>query len=328
MQRLHEWFHQHRRAFPWRTHPTPYRVWISEIMLQQTRAAVVVPYFERWMTLFPDIFGLAAAPVEAVIKAWEGLGYYSRARNLHIAARQIVERFKGELPAAKEKLEQLKGLGPYTVGAILSFGFHQRAAAVDGNVLRVLSRYFAIEENVSKIAVRKKIEEKAEELLDSKEPWVTAEAFIELGATVCTMRPRCEDCPLQGECLALQTGKQEYLPIKDSPMAVTHLHRIVLVIVAEEHVLVRKGAVGKVMADLYEFPYYAKGAKVPQLGSPWPKVEHTFTRFKAHLYPYLASMERRWPIPGCEWVRCSELLHLPFSSGHRKIARTVCELCT
>ena len=154
MEKLHEWFQENQRSFPWRQAPTPYQVWISEVMLQQTRAIVVIDYFNRWMKAFPDIFSLTRATLEEVIKAWEGLGYYSRARNMHKAAELIVKRWNGQLPDQREDLEDIPGLGPYTIGAILAFGFHQKAVALDGNVLRVLSRYFCIEENICTARVR------------------------------------------------------------------------------------------------------------------------------------------------------------------------------
>src|SRR5690606_18743028 len=138
-----------------------------------------------------------SATLENIIKAWEGLGYYSRARNLYAGAQQIVQEFKGEFPKTRADLEKIQGIGPYTIGAILSFGFQQRAAAVDGNVTRVLARYFLIETNVCKQPAKRLIQEKAESVLDEKEPWVTAEALIELGATICVLNPKCSDCPLK-----------------------------------------------------------------------------------------------------------------------------------
>jgi len=334
---METWFEANKRDFPWRRDPTPYRVWISEVMLQQTRASVVVPYFLRWMDLFPNVKRLYMAPIEQVIKAWEGLGYYSRARNIHAAAKQIVEEFGGEMPDAREALLSLPGFGAYTTGAVLSFGFHKRAAAVDGNVLRVLSRYFLIEENVSKTKVRRKIEEKAEAMLDPSRPWVTAEALIELGATVCLPQPLCEDCPLSKGCLALQAGKADALPIKNEERGVTSLRRTVFVIEHEGCVLVRKGERGKVMADLYEFPYIeaacGRGKVVDSAHSfvggelvfvrKLTERQHTFTRYKANLSPYLIRARRREASTGYEWVPIVQISDLPFSSGHRKIASEV-----
>ena len=254
MRDLHDWFGETQREFPWRVERTPYKVWVSEVMLQQTRASVAIPYFQRWLKLFPDVRSLANASPEQVIKAWEGLGYYSRARNLHAGAKQIMEQFGGKIPSNREALESIKGLGPYTVGAILSFGFHQRAPAVDGNVTRALSRYFLIEENVSKQKTKRLIEEKAAGILDEKEPWVTAEALIELGAMICLPKPQCAACPLRKNCRAFHEGRAESLPIKNREEKTTELWRAVILIIADGKVLLRKGKAGKVMADLYEFP--------------------------------------------------------------------------
>lgn len=300
-------------------------------MLQQTRASVVVPYFNRWMERFPDVETLAASPLEAVIKAWEGLGYYSRVRNLHAAARQVVSEFGGKIPCTKEALSQLKGLGPYTIGALLSFGFHQRAAAVDGNVLRVLSRYYSVEENICRPNVRQRIEQMAEKLLDEKMPWITAEALIELGASICVApRPRCEGCPLQAGCLGMKNGKASYLPIKNQPAETIPLHRVVAVVVAEKKVLLKKGEAGRLMADLYEFPYCDKNDKLPwnlemHESKELKPAVHTFTRYKAHLYPRLFRPSRCWDAIGYCWISLEELQNLPFSSGHKKIMRELCE---
>jgi len=170
IQALKRWFLEVQRDFPWREDPSPYRVWVSEVMLQQTRAEVVVPYFERWMARFPTVEVLAEAPLDEVIKLWEGLGYYSRARNLHQGAQQIVRDYGGKLPNSADKLKKIKGIGPYTVGAILSFAFHQKVPAVDGNVLRVMSRYQRIEEDIAKQKTVKMIGQRVAEILPEKEP--------------------------------------------------------------------------------------------------------------------------------------------------------------
>lgn len=337
MEALHSWFRLNRRAFPWREERTPYKVWISEVMLQQTRASVVVPYFLRWMERFPNLEQLAAAPLETVIKTWEGLGYYSRARNLHIGAKQIVERFRGQVPDSKEALASIRGLGSYTVGAILSFGFSRRAVAVDGNVARVISRYFAIEENICRPKVRRLIEEKTALLLDAKEPWITSEALIELGALVCKPLPSCSDCPLQDGCLGQKLGTAASLPIKNVESSTTLLSRAVAVVESQAQVLVRKGEAGKVMADLYEFPYFDINRQ-PTMQSIEKQVAgafgfqpkcirilkqttHTFTRYKARLFPFLFSAAIPVAISGWTWVPKDTLLNLPFSAGHRTIAR-------
>lgn len=333
MRALNDWFRENRRDFPWRYRPTPYMIWISEVMLQQTRASVVVPYFEKWMTLFPDIPALAAASLEQVIKTWEGLGYYSRARNLHKGAQQILVEFGGEIPCSLEKLLKIHGLGPYTANAILSFGFKKRAAPVDGNVTRVIARLFSLEENVSKQSVKKKIGQAVEAILDHEEPWITAEALIELGATVCTPKPRCEICPLSKNCLGIE--KAHLLPIKNEEPKIILLKRAVLWIEKEGKVLVKKGEKGKVMADLYQFPYFemeelwtlsrvesliekAFGIR-PAFIEKLPLVRHTFTKYKATLYPFRFGAENFVDVPEHEWVERSQLCTLPFSSGHKRI---------
>lgn len=328
---FHNWFRSHKRAFPWREAPSPYRVWISEVMLQQTRTSVVIPYFDRWMKLFPDVFSLAAASLEQVIKAWEGLGYYNRARYLHEGAKQVVRNFGGVLPSKREDLEKIKGLGIYTVNAILSFAFHQRIAPVDGNVLRVLSRYFLIEEDIGKQATKKKIQEKANEILDEKKPWITAEALIELGATVCQTKPFCDFCPLQNSCLALKQNRTAELPVKSKETPLTTLVRSVAVIEHNDFLLLRKEKEGKVMADLYEFPYF-EGLERPLIQYLYSEfgldttfvrslsfVQHRFTRYVAHLFPIHLRALKRELIPGFEWVHIDQIQILPFSAGHRRI---------
>lgn len=334
MRELNAWFEKNRRSFPWRENRTPYRVWVSEVMLQQTRAAVVVDYFERWMTLFPSVAALAGAPLELVIKTWEGLGYYSRARNLHKGAQEIVEMFDGEIPQSREALEKISGLGPYTVNAILSFGFKKRTAAVDGNVTRVLARFFSLKENVCKQPAKKKLQLGADAILDSEEPWVSAEALIELGATVCTPKPLCELCPLEKNCLGKSIASS--LPVKNPRKEIVRINRTVVILEAEGRVLLKKGASGKIMADLYEFPYFEMGSEIwsrkqinqtiyntflihVEKGQKLPNVSHTFTRYKAELYPFKFEIAKVIPVHEHVWIEKERLIDLPFSSGHRRI---------
>ncbi len=333
MRMLNEWFLKNKRSFPWREKITPYRVWVSEVMLQQTRALVVIPYFERWMALFPDVKSLAAAPIEQVIKVWEGLGYYSRARNLHAGAQQILKEFGGEIPSTQEELLRIRGLGPYTSAAILSFGFQKRAAAVDGNVLRVAARYLWIAEDIAKSGVKKKVAEQVETLLDQDKPWITSEALIELGATICLPKPRCSECPIRRDCKAALQSNPELLPIKTKIEKVEKLIRGVALIEADGSLLVRKNKPGQIMADLFEFPYF-EGVSTPKAVQKeverlvvqeveWveklPLVQHSFTRYQAKLVPFYYRLDQKVELEGWEWVSIDELVKLPFSSGHRKI---------
>jgi A/G-specific adenine glycosylase len=335
---LSSWFQENRRTFPWRENPTPYRVWISEVMLQQTRASVVIPYFERWMRLFPNVETLAKTPLEQVIKAWEGLGYYGRARRLHEGARQIVQQFSGKIPSNREQLEKIKGLGPYTVNAILSFAFHQPTAPVDGNVSRVIARYFLLEKDIGRQSVKKEIQALASEMLDPKKPWVTAEALIELGAVVCQPKPLCDCCPLQTSCLAFEQNRQDALPIKSQASPPTILTRSVAVIEENGSLLLHKVEPGKVMADLYEFPYF-EGLKRPlpqHLRQLWkldtlfmrslPLVRHSFTRYQAHLFPMHLRATERKNIEDFEWIPLDDMERYPLSAGHRRVLESFMKL--
>ena len=182
---LRSWFLSHGRKLPWRENKTPYRVWISEMMLQQTQVKTVLPYFERWMLLFPSIEKLAQAEEEEVIFAWEGLGYYARARSIHRGAKYLLKHHGGELPNSEEALLKIPGVGPYTLSAILNFAFERRSALIDGNVLRVLSRFYAIDDPIDLQKTKNKIKAALELILPEERPWIISEAIMELGATVC-----------------------------------------------------------------------------------------------------------------------------------------------
>lgn len=333
--RLKKWFLYNARDLPWRGNPTPYEVWVSEVMLQQTQVSVVIPYFLTWMERFPTITALANASEEAVIKVWEGLGYYSRARNLHQGAKYVLEKFDGALPNNSEALRSIKGLGPYTVGAILSFAFHQKAAAVDGNVQRVLARYYLIQEEISKTTVQKQLQQLAEGMLPEEEPWIISEALIELGAKVCSRQPNCPQCPLKKGCLAYAKGVVLELPKRKERVATTLLHRLTGLIHSGGAVLLRQVKKGALMGGLYEFPYIEVSSP-PEAADPlieWlashfivaeevgqlPMQKHGFTKYQAYLYPYRLEASERKDLDGYTWVEMAELHQLPFPSGHRDL---------
>lgn len=340
-KKLQAWFTEEKRDLPWRQTTDPYAIWISEVMLQQTQVAVVIPYFMHWMNRFPTITQLAQAELDEVIKAWEGLGYYSRARNLHVGARFLVEHCNGQLPQEENELKKIKGLGPYTIGAIRSFAFHQKTIAVDGNVLRVLTRYFGLEDDISKPVTVNKLRQLAYSLLPEKESWIFNEALLELGATVCQRKARCRECPLQEGCVSLKKGWVDRLPIKSKKFATEYLFRAVAVVQCGASFLVKRGQKGEIMSDLYEFPYFT----VPEGGiaphqfqkeihqrfalSAVPiqqlsEVTHGFTRYRVRLYPALFTLPGRdcnalSMGEGCEWLSLHDLKQLAFSSGHRRI---------
>jgi A/G-specific adenine glycosylase len=335
-KRLKSWFLNERRDLPWRDQPNPYAVWVSEVMLQQTQVAVVIPYFERWMSRFPTIATLADAKLDEVIKLWEGLGYYSRARSLHEGAQFVVKHYGGQLPSDENALRKIKGLGPYTVGAILSFAFHKKAAAVDGNVIRVLSRYYQIEEDIAKTKTINHMREIAFQILPEDESWIQNEALIELGATICKKKPACGLCPLRSDCQAYASGSADRLPFKSTKVETEYLYRSVPVINCGTHFLVKRGQKGQIMSDLHEFPFFETNQKgwtvqklMKELSQQWsleveflqelPAINHSFTKYQVRLNPVLFRCLKSIEIVGHQWHSLDDLRQLAFSSGHRRI---------
>lgn len=209
------WYDQHRRDLPWRRSRNPYHIWVSEVMLQQTRVETVIPYYYRFIDRFPTIEALADAPEEELLKQWEGLGYYSRARNLQAAVREVTESYGGRVPDKREQFGALKGVGPYTTGAVLSIAYNKPEPAVDGNVMRVLARFFLIEDDIVKTGTRQRMEKLARELIPEGRAGDFNQALMELGATVCTPRaPYCLTCPVMETCAGRLAGREASLPVK------------------------------------------------------------------------------------------------------------------
>ena len=264
------WFGRHRRILPWRSHPTPYRVWISEIMLQQTQVATVTPYFERFLETFPTASALAAAPLEKVLKSWEGLGYYSRARNLHRAAREIVARHEGRLPDTVASLESLPGIGPYTAAAIASIAYGHPVAAIDGNVLRVTARFQGIENEIRTPAARRRVEAVLMPAVQTENPSDFNQALMELGALVCRPGvPACDACPLAPFCVAKRENRTAELPVKAPRKSIPHYHVAVGLIWRDGDVLILRRGTDQMLGGLWEFP----GGKLRERESPAEAVE-------------------------------------------------------
>ncbi|WP_433707916.1 A/G-specific adenine glycosylase [Paenibacillus illinoisensis] len=257
---LLDWYMINRRDLPWRRHNNPYFTWVSEIMLQQTRVDTVIPYFNRFIANFPTVQALAEAAEEDVLKNWEGLGYYSRARNLQAAAQQVMELHGGEMPQDKQAVFALKGVGPYTAGAILSIAFNQPQPAVDGNVMRVLSRYFLIDEDIMKGSTRVLMEELAGELIPEGRARDFNQALMELGALVCTPKaPHCLTCPVMEQCSGRIAGRELTLPVKTKAKPPRPEQRLVALVEGRgEHrgqVLVRQRPATGLLARMWELPH-------------------------------------------------------------------------
>jgi A/G-specific adenine glycosylase len=313
------WYDRHRRDLPWRAEPgetaNPYRVWLSEIMLQQTTTAAVRPYFAAFLQRFPSLAELAAAPVEAVMQAWAGLGYYSRARNLHACAKAVVEAHGGRFPETEAELARLPGIGPYTAAAIAAIAFGRRAAAVDGNVERVVSRLFLVEEPLP--AAKRQIKALTESLIPADRPGDFAQAIMDLGATICTpLRPACALCPWMEPCRARAAGLQENFPRK-LPKKEGALRRgaAFVAVRIDGAVLLRTRAPKGLLGGMAEPPtsawapeYEAGGAVLDApLEAAWTRlpgvVRHTFTHFPLELTVFRANVGADVPAPeGMRWT--------------------------
>jgi A/G-specific adenine glycosylase len=250
------WYERARRDLPWRESADPYRIWLSEIMLQQTRVETVIPYFQRFIDRFPDVGSLAEAEIDEVLRLWSGLGYYRRARQLHAAARQIVA-LGGELPRTEPGLRELPGIGPYTAAAVASIAFGVPAPVLDGNVERVLARVLALDENPRKGPGKARLLKAARELLDESRPGDSNQALMELGATVCTPRaPKCPECPLGAVCLARSADSQESYPRLPDRRKPRLLELVALLVEADGRLLFfRRPDDSELLAGTWELPW-------------------------------------------------------------------------
>ncbi len=315
-EKLVAWYEENKRDLPWRKEVSPYRTWISEIMLQQTRVTAAIPYFERWMRLFPTVFDLAAASEESVLKAWEGLGYYSRARNLHRAAKIVAEKFGGELPRDKKELRALPGIGDYTVGAILSIACGEKEPAVDGNVLRVISRLTEDDSDLSKPAARASVADALREVMEEGKESSFTQSLFELGALICLpdVAYRCEACPIAADCRAFRNGTQAKFPVRSEKKEKRTERLTVFLLRVGDLVAVRQRPETGLLAKLFEFPNVKGelsekeaealvGAKVKKL----PRFSHVFTHVVWEMTGYEAVLPAPIEEKGMRFVSPSEL---------------------
>lgn len=339
------WYTKQHRDLPWRRTGDPYLVWISEIMLQQTRVDQAMPYYERFVSRFPDVASLAAADVDEVLRLWEGLGYYSRARNMLQAARHIVANHAGVFPASLPQALALKGVGPYTAAAVLSIAHNQPHAVVDGNVIRVLSRLFAISDDVRKTATLRRINALADQLLDTAAPGKYNQAMMELGATVCTpARPDCEHCPVASHCQAFGQGIQHRLPFKSPAKKKPHHHIAIGVIHNDDNrLLIARRPEQAMLGGLWEFPggkqepgerltatvrrelHEELGVDVAVAPEPFTVLQHAYSHFSITLHAFHARLQPGSAKPASRngepvvWVEPAELTRYAFPRANRKI---------
>ena len=342
---LLDWFSRHQRDLPWRRSYSPYEVWVSEIMLQQTQMERGVAYFKRWMERFPDVHSLAEAREDEVMKHWEGLGYYSRARNLHRAARAVRDLHGGSLPSSPDALQGLPGIGPYTARAIASIAFGADVCVVDANVERVVSRLFDIDLPVKSRQARQLIEGHCAALLPEGRARAFNQAMMEFGSLVCTPRsPSCDDCPLAAWCRARALGVQEARPVTAKPAPPVFLTMATGVLIHEGRVLAQKRMADDIWPNLWEFPggvvedgetppqavireYLEETALAVDRPTPIASFRHSYTRFRVTMHAFhvelrsdpaaltlAAAQEHRW----ATW---SEIRSLAFPSGHRQLVR-------
>ncbi|MDQ0340037.1 A/G-specific adenine glycosylase [Caldalkalibacillus uzonensis] len=344
------WFERNMRQLPWREDRDPYKIWVSEVMLQQTQVDTVIPYYKRFMERFPTLEALAEADEEEVLKHWEGLGYYSRARNLHQAVKEVKERYGGQVPENREDISTLKGVGPYTAGAILSIAYGQREPAVDGNVLRVISRLLYIEEDIQKVKTRRLVEAIVQCLIPEGRASYFNQGLMELGALVCTPKsPHCLTCPVHEVCLAYQQGVQSQLPVKAKKKKPKTVKLVAGVLTDGEQVLIRQRPNSGLLAKLYEFPnvewyghepaetisrylFETYGLRAETV-EEWPLVQHTFTHLIWEIRVYrlqlaeplggtLKSAQNRLSLASeTRWERIGNLDRYPFPVSHQKIKK-------
>jgi A/G-specific adenine glycosylase len=338
---LLSWYRQQRRDLPWRGELSPYRIWISEVMLQQTQVTTVIPYYHRFLARFPTLQALAAAPLEEVLKAWAGLGYYARARNLLKAARALVEKWEGQFPETYRELRLLPGFGEYTAGAVAAIAFGETIPAVDGNVKRVLARLFAVELDVTRGQGAQQIRDMAATLVDPNSPGDWTQALMELGATICTPKsPRCLLCPVRELCQGRRQGLELRLPVKPAKKTLPHYVVTAAVIRNGDKLLIAQRPLEGMLGGLWEFPggKCEAGETLPtclhreiheelgieiEVGPLITVVKHGYTHFKITLHAFECRLVTGHPqaiaVAAWRWITLDEIEGFPFPRTDRQI---------
>ncbi len=345
---LLNWFESRARALPWRETKDAYKIWLSEVLLQQTRVDQATPYYLRMIEQFPTVRELASASIDELLITWEGLGYYSRARNLHKAAREIVDRFDGQIPNRKEDLLSLPGIGPYTASAILSIAFAQPHGVLDGNVIRVLSRLLAYPDEINKSASQHYLQSLADDLVSTSEPGAYNESIMELGATICTPRkPKCLECPIQSFCLGTKNDPEKF-PRRAKRAPIPH-HDIAVGVLSngQGELFAQRRPEEGLLGGLWEFP---GGKRKPgesieeacrrelseelgidvEVGELLTTIPHAYSHFKITLHAFRCTVLSGIPISSRDlpvaWIAADRLEEYAFPKANRKLIETLTEM--
>jgi A/G-specific adenine glycosylase len=344
--RLLQWYDRHAADLPWRADSDPYRVWLSEIMLQQTQVETVKPYYRRFLGTYPSVAALAAAPLADVLKLWEGLGYYSRARHLHQTAQIVAQQMNGQFPATADDLRKLPGIGRYTAGAIASIAFGQAVPVLDGNVIRVFARLTDLADDVTQPTTQAKLWELAESWLPAERAGDYNQALMELGRTICKPRhPLCAQCPLQTDCRAYANGTQAERPVKAKKAPTPHYDVTAGIIWNDTgQVLIAQRPPDGLLGNLWEFPGGKRepGESLPdclrrelreelgievEVGELFVVVQHGFTHFRITLHAftcrYLNGEPQRLGVQAWAWVTPDELSAYAFGKADREVIRAL-----
>ncbi|MEN2768288.1 A/G-specific adenine glycosylase [Ornithinibacillus xuwenensis] len=331
------WYSHNKRDLPWRSNQDPYTVWVSEIMLQQTKVDTVIPFYYRFLEKFPTVYALASAEEQEVLKAWEGLGYYSRARNLQHAVREVVEQYDGKVPDDPKELEGLKGIGSYTKGAILSIAYNKPEPAVDGNVMRVFSRLLNLEDDIAQPKTKKLFESIIREVISHEDPSSFNQAIMDLGATICTPKsPACMLCPVQEHCAAFELGVQEHLPIKSKAKKNKVMPYVALLLTNEQgEIAIEQRPEDGLLANLWQFPmvpvqdmdlelveawFLANYGMKIRLGNKQGNLKHVFSHLTWKIEIFEAEcVQNSADRPEVRFVSKEELSTYPFPVSHQKM---------
>jgi A/G-specific adenine glycosylase len=344
-KKLIGWFEGNARDLPWRRDRTPYKIWISEVMLQQTQVQQVIPYYNKFMTMFPDISSLAAASSQKVLKIWAGMGYYARVRNLHRSAKIIVDEYNGQIPRDRSALNKLPGFGPYITNAVLSLAYNQPFGVMDGNAIRVITRLFSIRADIRLTRTKNIVQKKIDAQIDKENPGKFNEAIMELGATVChPANPDCPRCPLNDNCLAHSNHLISEIPFKSAKQKRPMLQVETYILSHLDRILLVKRPENGLLGGLWEFPTYRSDDFTPtanhtwikggntmikdaNLEKRWTKITHAYTHFQVTLIPYWYSVKQKQFesefYTDYKWIKADEITDYPVHKATQKIFAAV-----